>query len=182
MDDRDRAELADLLQRVGAGDRQAFELLYQRTAAKLLGVATRICWDRGQAEEAVQESYLTIWRRAASFDPARGSAMAWLQTLTRNQAVDHLRRLRAPAPFSLDEAAEVVDPAPLAFVTLEAHGEETRLLRCLEELAVGDARLIRAGFLEGSTYLELATRTGAPLGTIKSRIRRALLKLRVCLE
>ncbi len=182
MDDRDRAELAELLQRVGAGDRQAFELLYQRTAAKLLGVATRICWERGQAEEAVQESYLTIWRRAASFDPARGSAMAWLQTLTRNQAVDHLRRLRAPAPFALDEAAEVADPAPLVSATLEARGEEMRLLRCLEELAVGDARLIRAGFLEGSSYLELATRTGAPLGTIKSRIRRALLKLRVCLE
>ena len=130
----------------------------------------------------MQETYLTIWRRAASFDPDRGSAIAWLQTVTRNQAVDHLRRGRGPAPFSLDAAAEVADPAPLASATLESQGEEGRMLRCLEELSAGDARLIRAGFLEGSSYSELATRTGAPLGTIKSRIRRALLKLRVCLE
>ena len=73
----DRAELAALLARVGTGDRRAFELLYQRTAAKLLGVASRICWERAQAEEAVQETYLAIWRRAASFDPARGTATAW---------------------------------------------------------------------------------------------------------
>ncbi len=180
--ERDRAELAELLRRVGTGDRAAFESLYRRTAAKLLGVASRICWERTQAEEAVQETYITIWRRAASFDPERGSAMAWLQTVARNQAVDQLRRQRAPAPFVLDAAAEVADPAPLASATLERQGEEARLLRCMEELTAGDARLIRAGFLEGSSYGELATRTGAPLGTIKSRIRRALIKLRACLE
>ncbi len=180
--ERDRAELAALLTRVGAGDRHAFELLYQRTAAKLMGVASRICWERGQAEEAVQETYLAIWRRAASFDPARGTAAAWLQTVARNQAVDHLRRSRAPAPWGLDAASDVEDPAALASDALEQQGEEARMLRCLGELADGDARLIRAGFLEGSTYAELATRTGAPLGTIKSRVRRALIKLRACLE
>ena len=180
--ERDRAELAALLTRVGAGDRRAFELLYRRTAAKLLGVASRICWERAQAEEAVQETYLTIWRRAASFDPARGTAIAWLLTVTRNQAVDHLRRSRGPAPFGLDAASNVADPAALASETIEQSGEEARMLRCLEELASGDARLIRAGFLEGSTYSELATRAGMPLGTIKSRVRRALIKLRACLE
>ena len=180
--ERDRAELAALLTRVGAGDRRAFDLLYQRTAAKLLGVASRICWERAQAEEAVQETYLAVWRRAASFDPARGTATAWLVTVARNQAVDQLRRSRAPAPFGLDAVGDVADPAALASEVIERRGEEARMLRCLDELAAGDARLIRAGFLEGSTYSELAMRAGAPLATIKSRVRRALIKLRACLE
>ena len=176
------ATLSALLARVAEGDRAAFGQIYQLTSAKLFGVTLRICWDRTQAEEALQETYLTVWRRAASFDAARGSAMTWLQTVARNQAVDHLRRARLPGPFPLDAAADAPDPAPLASTLLEQAVEERRMLECMDTLDAHDAGLVRAGFLEGSTYSELATRTETPLGTIKSRIRRALLKLRACLE
>jgi len=129
----------------------------------------------------LQEAYLSVWRRAASFDAARGSAMTWLITLTRNRAVDRLRAGRKVITTTIDLADMVADERPLASTVMETSEDQARLAYCVGTLEKGDAVLIRTAFFEGSTYAELATRASIPLGTIKSRIRRALMKLRDCL-
>ena len=177
----DSETLGDALRGVANGDRAAFEEVYRRTSAKLFGVCLRILPMRQEAEEALQEAYLAVWRRAASFDEARGRPMTWLITLARNSAVDRLRAGGRIASVPLDLADEVPDSAPLASVRSENDEEERRLVSCVETLDPGEARLIRTAFFEGSTYAELAARASIPLGTIKSRIRRALAKLRECL-
>ena len=164
------------------GDRAAFEEVYRRSAAKLFGVCLRILPERSEAEEALQDAYLSVWQRAGLFDESRGSAMTWLIALTRNRAVDR-RRASARLPVvALDLASEVADASPDAFAVLDADGEDRRLAACLAQLQPRDVRFLQSAFLEGATYAELAERTGQPLGTVKSRIRRALLALRECLS
>ena len=180
--DTDAASLAVTLRRVAEGDRAAFEEVYHRTSVKLFGVCLRILPVRQEAEEALQEAYLSVWRRAGSFDAAKGSAMTWLITLTRNRAVDRLRSGGKVATAPIELADEVPDPTPTASSMLESSEDERRLAHCLGTLEGGDAQLIRTAFFDGSTYAELATRAATPLGTIKSRIRRALLTLRECLS
>lgn len=173
--------LSEAMQRVALGDRVAFAEVFQRTSAKLFGVCLRIMPTRQDAEDVLQEAYLNIWRRASSYDAARGDVLPWLVVVTRNCAVD---RLRTGKPFNsepINIVESVADPAPLASDMLLDDEQRQRLLDCVEELATQDVRLIRAAFLEGSTYSELATRAALPLGTVKSRIRRALIKLRDCL-
>ena len=180
--DNDAASLAAALERVAAGDRAAFEEVYRRTSVKLFGVCLRILPVRQEAEETLQEAYLQVWRRAAAFDAARGSAMTWLITLTRNRALDRLRARGKIATAPIELAEEIADPAPAASEVLETGEDRRRLAHCLGTLEKDDAQLIRTAFFQGSTYAELATRTATPLGTIKSRVRRALLKLRECLQ
>ncbi|WP_260929301.1 sigma-70 family RNA polymerase sigma factor [Novosphingobium sp. 9] len=182
ISDMSAISLARTLQRVADGDRVAFEEVYRRTSVKLFGVCLRILPVRHEAEEALQEAYLQVWRRAAAFDPSRGSAMTWLITLTRNRAVDRLRADGKIATSPIELAAEVADDAPAAPDLLEMGEDEQRLAHCLGTLENGEHQLIRIAFFEGSTYAELANRAATPLGTIKSRIRRALLKLRDCLQ
>jgi RNA polymerase sigma-70 factor (ECF subfamily) len=179
--DTDAASLAATLRRVAEGDRLAFEEVYRRTSVKLFGVCLRILPVRQEAEEALQEAYLSVWRRAGAFDATKGSAMTWLITLTRNRAVDRLRSRGKIASAPIELADEVADPAPSASVLMEIGEDEQRVAHCLGTLDGSDAGLIRTAFFEGSTYAELATRAATPLGTIKSRIRRALMKLRECL-
>lgn len=177
-----RAKLSDALIRTGQGDRSAFEAVYKATSAKLFGVCLRIFPDRTEAEEALQEAYLTIWNRAASFEAGRASPISWLVTVTRNRAIDRLRS-RGKAGFtSLDDAAEIADPAPRADVQMLTDSEDRVLNGCIEGLEQRDAHFIRSAFIGGATYADLATREGEPLGTVKSRIRRALIKLRLCME
>lgn len=178
---QDRDRLSESLRRTGTGDRSAFEDVYQRTAAKLFGICLRIFPERHDAEEALQEAYITIWIKAASFDPARASPITWLATLTRNRAIDRLRAMRGRGQVSLDEAGEVADPAPDARAQLLAAEADGALGACIETLERSDAEYIRTAFLKGATYAELAARDSLPLGTVKSRVRRALLKLRQCL-
>lgn len=182
ISDANAASLAVALQRTASGDRAAFEEVYRRTSLKLFGVCLRILPVRQEAEEALQEAYISVWRRAGSFDPARGTAMTWLITLTRNRAVDRLRASGRFAAVPIELAGEVADPSPTSEDALVMNEGDQRLAYCLGTLETGDAGLIRTAFFDGSTYAELATRTSTPLGTIKSRIRRALLKLRDCLR
>jgi RNA polymerase sigma factor (sigma-70 family) len=178
----DTAELTYMLKRAGKGDRAAFEDVYRRTSVKLFGVCLRILPIRQEAEEALQEAYLSVWKRASAFDANRGSAMTFLITLARNSAVDRLRHDGKLAALRGNFAGEVADPAPSAVKMIETSEDEHQLAWCLETLDTGDGQLIRTAFFEGSTYAELADRAATPLGTIKSRIRRALIKLRECLE
>jgi len=178
----DAESLAIVLHRVRDGDRAAFEEVYRRTSVKLFGVCLRILPIRHEAEEALQDAYLSVWQRAAAFDAARGSAMTWLITLARNRAIDRLRANGKIVAAPIELIDELPDAAPSALGQLEMSEDEARLSHCLGTLPAGDAGLIRTAFFTGSTYADLAARADAPLGTVKSRIRRALLKLRACLS
>lgn len=178
-----RDELAAALGRTGRGDRAAFRTVYEATSAKLLGVCLRILADRQLAEDVLQDTYLTVWRKAGSFDPSRASPITWLVTIARNRAID---RLRSAAPMRkttpVEEVFDLADRAPLASEVVE-HGDEVRRLNvCLDELDDKVRGAIRTAFLEGVTYDTLATREKVPLGTMKSWIRRGLLRLRTCLD
>lgn len=177
-----RARLTDALVRTGEGDRSAFETVYKATSAKLFGVCLRIFPDRAEAEEALQEAYLTIWNKAASFEAGRASPISWLVTVTRNRAIDRLRSKGKVGLTALDEAAEIADPAPLADAQMLVASDNRVLNGCIEDLNQRDAHFIRCAFVEGATYAELASSEDEPLGTVKSRIRRALIKLRSCME
>jgi RNA polymerase sigma-70 factor, ECF subfamily len=177
----DHARLSEALVAAGRGDHAAFETVYRRTSAKLFGVCLRIFGDRTDAEEALQDAFITIWNRAATFDPSRASPITWLATVTRNRAIDRLRAAGRAGLAQIEEASEIADPAPLAEARLIAGAEDRALAGCIETLDARDAAFIRAAFLGGATYAELAARDAMPLGTVKSRIRRALIKLRECL-
>lgn len=179
--DDDRARLAAALVKTGAGDRSAFEDVYRRTSAKLFGVCLRIFPERQDAEEALQDAYLTIWSKASSFDSSRASPITWLVALTRNRAIDRLRARRNQGLAPLEDASEVADPAPLIEEVMLSDESDARLGYCINQLDARDAEFVRTAFLKGATYAELAERDSVPLGTVKSRVRRALLKLRECM-
>jgi RNA polymerase sigma-70 factor, ECF subfamily len=178
-----RSQLAAALVRVAAGDRAALRMVYQDTCAKLFGVCLRILNDRSEAEDLLQDVYVTVWRKAASFDPGRASPITWLVAIARNRAIDRLRSSPMKRRMEPIEAADAVsDPALPAIERIELAQQHQRLARCLEELETRQSAAIRAAFLDGATYEELAMRMSVPLGTMKSWIRRGLLKLRTCLE
>ena len=176
-----RARLTDALLRTGRGDRAAFEALYKLTSAKLFGVCLRIFPERTDAEEALQDAYLTIWNKAATFESGRASPISWLVTVTRNRAIDRLRSRGKTRYVPVEDANEIADPVPLADVQMVANSEDAALHGCIQTLEPRDANFIHAAFMTGATYADLAEREALPLGTVKSRIRRALLKLRECL-
>ncbi|MGN3972993.1 sigma-70 family RNA polymerase sigma factor [Tsuneonella sp. SYSU-LHT278] len=181
--DEARARLAAALVRLGAGDRAALEQVYRATSAKLFGICLRILGDRKEAEDTLQDVYLTLWRRADRFDPARASPITWIAVLARNRAIDRLRRRRtAGPPVPVEEASAVADDTPSAEDSLIASEGRARIHHCLERLDAAQRSGIRAAFFGGSTYADLADREGVPLGTMKSRIRRGLARLRTCLE
>jgi RNA polymerase sigma factor (sigma-70 family) len=181
--DATRSQLAAAIARVAGGDRSALRIVYQDTSAKLFGVCLRILSDRGEAEDVLQEVYVTVWRKAATFDPNRASPITWLVAIARNRAIDRLRATAVSRRMEPIEAADAVsDPSPAAVERVELTQQHQRLAGCLEELEARHATAIRAAFLDGATYEELAARMSVPLGTMKSWIRRGLLKLRACLE
>ena len=178
-----RSQLAAALARVAGGDRAALRLVYRDTSAKLFGVCLRILNDRSEAEDVLQDVYVTVWRKAAAFDPGRASPITWMVAIARNRAIDRLRASAVSRRMEPIDAADAVsDPAPAASERVEMAQEHQRLAGCLEELETRHSAAIRAAFLDGATYEELAARMNVPLGTMKSWIRRGLLKLRACLE
>ncbi len=180
--ERQRDALSDALRRVGQGEAAALKEVYDRTSAKLFGVCLRILGEPSESEDVLQDVYITVWRNAGGFDPRRASPITWLATIARNRAIDRVRTRHpgrfAPAELGLD----VADAAPSALANLEDDEDRRRLAQCLGGLEEPQQSAIKRAFLDGFTYEALAGEAGVPLGTMKSWIRRALLKLRACLE
>lgn len=176
-----RDELNGMLLRVALGDQEAFALLYQRTCARLFGLCQSMLHDHGAAEDVLQEVYATVWRLAATYEPARASAMTWLIAMARNRTID---RLRSRHDDQLDDVAalSLTDDNPSPAVVAERSQERERLERCLDALPPQQKHAVREAFYSGATYAELAHRLSVPLGTMKSWIRRSLVQLKACLE
>lgn len=181
--DAARARLREAMQRLADGDRSALEWIYQATSAKLFGICLRILGDRGEAEDALQDVYVSLWQRAKNYDPERASPISWLAVFARNRAIDRLRKgkLRSAA-VSVDEALELPDKEPLADAILESGERSARIHHCLGTLEERQQHAIRTAFFEGATYAALAEQSGVPLGTMKSWVRRGLARLKRCLE
>lgn len=176
-----RDELAGMLEAVAQGDRSAFARLYDRTSSKLYGIGLRLLGSESEAEELLQDVYVTVWQKADRFDAAKASPITWLAVLARNKGIDRLRK-RSTKSEPIEAAVHVEDDSPLPFELVNRAQEAGRLWDCLDELDERPRAMIRAAFLDGATYPELAEREGVPLGTMKSWIRRAMQRLRGCLE
>lgn len=180
--------LDDLLARVALHDRAALRQLYDATAPRLLAIVQRLLDDRAAAEDVIQDTFVTVWQRAADFPPLRTSPLAWLTTLARNRAIDLLRRRRPETPLSWtdDEGQEhqhdVADASPAPPEQLQSAQDETWLARCMARLDDEPRQAVQLAYHEGLTHEELAARLRRPLGTVKSWVRRSLLQLRECLE
>ena len=172
------AELAALLARVADGDAAAFQAFYDRTSAKLFGIIMRILPERPEAEDVLQEVYVTVWRKAATFDPARASPITWVATIARNRAIDRLRARPAGRHAPVEEAHELADDGPPPDAGLAHAQDAQRLHAALAALEPRHAAAIRACYFEGVTYDELALREGVPVGTLKSWVRRGLIRMR----
>lgn len=173
-------EIADLIARTALRDRQAFRELYRRTSAKLFGVTLRILKDRAEAEEALQEVYVKIWRRADRYVQGGYSPISWLVAVARNHALDVLRA-RKPRNDDLEAAYDIADTAPDPERAAVDGDERGRIERCLEQLETDKADCVRGAYLDGCTYDELAQRHGVPLNTMRTWLRRSLIRLRECL-
>jgi RNA polymerase sigma-70 factor (ECF subfamily) len=174
------SDIAELIARTALRDRRAFRVLYARTSAKLFGVTLRILRDRSEAEEALQEVYVKIWQRAEGYIPGQFSPMSWLIAIARNQAIDRLRT-RRPLPIDLAAIAEVPDDGRTPEQAAMAAGERARIESCLDRLEADRATAVRAAYLDGFSYEELADRYRVPLNTMRTWLRRSLIKLRECL-
>ena len=167
--------------RVEARDADALASLYDRHGARLLGLAQRILGAGGEAEEVLQEVFLFAWRSAATFDPARGNVLTWLMIATRSRSIDRLRARRPASRPEIRSLEEVTDPpaAPDDVEAASASREWEGICRAaVSELPEDQRRALELAYFEGLTHQEIAERTKSPLGTVKTRVRLGLMKLR----
>jgi len=172
----DQASLA----RIARGDQLAFAELYDRHARLVFSLALRILQERADAEDIVQEVFAQVWSQAGRYDASRGAVAAWMLMLTRSRAIDRLRARRArPETASESNTAEsVVDSAARQDLELLSAEQVTRLQRALKELPDAQRTALELAYYEGLTHAEVAARLSEPLGTVKTRIRQAVIKLR----
>jgi RNA polymerase sigma-70 factor, ECF subfamily len=168
----------DLIRLVSDGDRTAFDTLYRRYARPVFGLALRRLGDRGRAEDAVQETFASVWRAAGSYRPERGPGAPWLYAVARNAIVDNGRLKREPPVEPPDEAAGGESPADRA----EAGWVAWRVHRALAELPENERRVIELAYWGGRSQSEIAELLGIPLGTVKTRTRSGLARLSSLLE
>lgn len=171
-----------LLALAARGEEAVLKELFRRYAGAFLGLARRMGLDAASREDVVQEAFSKIWQKAREFDPRRASARAWLLAIAHHTTVDHLRRLEArPKPLELEEEAEAFD-LPGVGLDEEGHLNRIRLAQALERLSPEEREVIEVLFYQGYTHQEAALRLGLPLGTLKTRARRALARLKEVLH
>jgi RNA polymerase sigma-70 factor (ECF subfamily) len=179
--DAQQATLADLLARTASGDRQAFAALYGASKAKLFAVSLRIVRERQLAEEVLQDSFVSIWNHAADYAAAKSAPMTWMTAIVRNRSLDIVRRSREEPDVDDALSANLVDESAAPAAEAQARAEAHDIRRCLEELDAEQRQSIALAFFHGLTHSELASHLQRPLGTVKTHIRRGLMKLRDCL-
>jgi RNA polymerase sigma factor (sigma-70 family) len=180
------SELIDLLASIKLGDQPAFCDFYRRTKGFVFAILLGMCRQRAQAEDLLQEVYLSVWRRAGSFDAARGKPMHWLTQIARNAAIDSLRKQRRELPIvwaSAEDSDENVfdsmpSPLPGPLEQLIESRQLTELQRQLDGLSERQGQSLRLAFVDGLSYPEIADHLKQPLATVKSWIRRGLMSIR----
>ncbi|MGD0555453.1 MAG: ECF RNA polymerase sigma factor SigK [Streptosporangiaceae bacterium] len=172
---------AELLAQVARGDHAAFETVYDQLAGPVYGLVRKVLRDPAQSEEVAQEVMLEIWRSASRFDSARGSAVSWVMTIAHRRAVDRVRsetaatereHKLAPGPVTGDDVAELVETAL----------DRQRVRRCMGALTDLQAESVKLAYYGGYTYPQVAGLLGVALGTVKTRIRDGLIRMRDCME
>ena len=175
-------DLDALLRRVAHHDSEAFAALYDATRSRVYGMVSRVLRDRGYSEETTQDVYLQVWRTAESYDPASGSALAWLLTLAHRRAVDRVRSEQAASQRdSLYGAATVERDSDHVIDAVLSTEERQRVTACLDGLTGVQRECIELAYYQGLTYVQVSERLSANLATVKSRMRDALRGLRNCL-
>ncbi|MFJ2484002.1 sigma-70 family RNA polymerase sigma factor [Pseudomonas sp. NPDC087598] len=177
----DTDQLRQLLAQCSLGDRRAFETLYRSVGPRLHGVALRFMGRADLAEEVLQESFVRIWNNASRYEAHLSAPMTWMINITRNQAIDQLRKHRE-RPLSDLEQDALPDESPSAHDQLSSAREAHALNRCLETLDGMQRQSISVAYFHGLSCTELAEHLATPLGTVKSWIRRGMERLRRCLE
>ncbi|HTP49026.1 MAG TPA: sigma-70 family RNA polymerase sigma factor [Casimicrobiaceae bacterium] len=178
------ARLMEMLARTALADQRAFAELYRLTAPHLYAVALRILREGAAAEEVLQESFVNVWHHAASYVAAKSQPLTWLTSIVRNRCLDRLRR-REIDTVTMDDEGEGVNiaaegPAPLELLLAGADALAVR--SCIEALEAGPKQAIALAFYRGLSHSELSRHLKQPLGTVKSWVRRALERLRACLD
>jgi RNA polymerase sigma-70 factor (ECF subfamily) len=177
----DPGDVNVLVSKVARGDAEAFESLYDEMGAPVFGIARRVVRDPSRAEDVAQEVFLEVWRKAPSFDDARGSARTWIMTIAHRRAVDAVRRNESQKKYDAQAIVEEVrhDEPVESVIKAEEHGA---VRNCLETLTVLQMESVRLAYFNGYTYAEVANLLDKPLPTIKTRMRDGLIRLRDCLE
>ncbi len=160
------------------GDRAAFATLFSHFAPRVKSYMLRLGATQEAAEELAQETMLIMWRRASAFDPSRAAASTWIFTIARNLRIDALRRDRRP---SIGEDPSLEAPIPLPDAMISATQDEIRIAAAIGTLSADQARVVREAFFSDKPHSEIATDLGLPLGTVKSRLRLAMVRLRTLL-
>jgi RNA polymerase sigma-70 factor (ECF subfamily) len=174
--------LEDWLQRTALREEAAFDRVYAELAGPVYGLACRVLRDRAQAEEVAQEVLVEVWRTAARFDRSRGSARAWAMTIAHRRAVDRVRSVQAAADREARIAYASVDvPYDEVAEAVEGMAERRRVRDCLAGLSDLQRESVTLAYYGGHTYPQVAELLSAPLGTVKTRMRDGLARLRDCL-
>jgi RNA polymerase sigma-70 factor (ECF subfamily) len=177
-----RPTIDELLALVGRGDRVAFGALYDETAPRLFGLIRRLVVDPAQAEEVTQDVYLEIWQSAARFDAARGNALSWMFTMAHRRAVDRIRSAQAARDRDLRIGARDLDvPVDTVAEAAETSVEHERVQGALGELSDLQRECVALAYYGGLTQSEIAERLQVPLGTVKTRLRDGMIRLRTAL-
>ena len=175
--------LTALLSRASLGDRAAFGELYNATKSKLFAVALRIVRERHIAEEVLQDSFVKIWHHAADYAAAKSAPMTWMTAIVRNRSLDIVRRpVREIADDNDYFALNMEDESPTPPEQLASKRDQAHIVRCMQALEGEQHKAISLAFFQGLSHTEVADQLKKPLGTVKTHIRRGLLKLKDCLD
>lgn len=183
VDDQTDNSLEELLSRIALKDRHAFQQLYQNSAAKLFGLLLRIVKREDLAQECLQDAYVLIWNRAGEYRSDKAAPMTWMGSIARYRALDLLRRRKHEAPLDEEMLSMAVDERQIEIEQqLEDVEDATALKECLKQLELKQRNCLYLAYFQGFTHPEIAVRVDAPVGSVKTWIRRGMSQLKECLS